>query len=205
LKLLEAVDDHIPLPVRDIDKPFLLAIDGVYSISGRGTVVTGRVERGILAKGAEVEFIGLGRHLKSTITGIEAYHKLLDRGEAGDTLGALVRGLKRDDLKRGMVMCAPGSITPHTKVKAQVYILKKEEGGRHTPFVTNYTPQMYIRTGDTSATVTLPEDKELIMPGDDTNLTLTLRVPIALEKGQRFTLREGSRTVGTGVVTDVVE
>lgn len=177
----------------------------MFSIPGRGTVVTGRVERGTVKTGDEVEFVGHGAKGKTTITGIEMFHKLLDRGEAGDNLGALLRGTKREEVKRGMVLCAPGTIQPHTQFEAQVYILKKEEGGRHKPFVSNYQPQMYIRTADVSATITLPEGKDFVMPGEDASFTIKLMFDIALETGLRFTLREGSRTVGTGVVTKIIK
>ncbi|KAL9981507.1 hypothetical protein ACROYT_G010214 [Oculina patagonica] len=205
IKLLEAVDKYIPTPARDLDKPFLLPIEDVFSITGRGTVVTGRVERGIINVGEEVEVVGLGSKAKTMVTGVEMFRKLLDRGEAGDNVGALVRGLKREDVKRGMVLCAPGTVKSHTKFEAQVYILKREEGGRHKPFVSNYQPQMYIRTGDVAATITLPEGKDFIMPGEDATFTIKLMFDIAIEQGLRFTLREGSRTVGTGVVTKIIE
>lgn len=205
VKLLKAVDEHIPTPDRELDKPFLLPVEDVFSIPGRGTVVTGRVERGTVKTGDEVEFVGHGAKGKTTITGIEMFHKLLDRGEAGDNLGALLRGTKREEVKRGMVLCAPGTIQPHTQFEAQVYILKKEEGGRHKPFVSNYQPQMYIRTADVSATITLPEGKDFVMPGEDASFTIKLMFDIALETGLRFTLREGSRTVGTGVVTKIIK
>ncbi|XP_032236770.1 elongation factor Tu [Nematostella vectensis] len=204
-KLLEAVDSHIPTPARDLDKPFLLPIEDVFSISGRGTVVTGRIERGVIKKGDEVEFVGHGSKIKTTVTGIEMFHKILDRGEAGDNLGALVRGVKREDVKRGMVLCQPGTVKSHSKFEAQVYILKKEEGGRHKPFVTSYTPQMYVRTGDVAATITLPEGKEFVMPGEDASFTVQLLFDVPLEQGLRFTLREGSKTVGTGVVTKILD
>lgn len=205
MKLLKHVDEWIPTPTRDLDKPFLMPIEDVFSISGRGTVVTGRVERGVIKKGDEVEFVGHGSKTKTTVTGIEMFHKLLDRGEAGDNLGALVRGVKRDEVRRGMALSAPGTSRSNTKFKAQVYILKKEEGGRHKPFITNYQPQMYVRTGDVAATITLPEGKEFVMPGDDASFTVTLMFDMPLEVGLRFTLREGSKTVGTGVVTEIIE
>ncbi|XP_061568248.1 elongation factor Tu, mitochondrial [Cololabis saira] len=204
MKLLETVDTYVPLPKRDMEKPFLLPIEGVYSIQGRGTVVSGTMERGIIKKGDDCEFVGHNRSFKSVVTGIEMFHKSLDRAEAGDNLGALVRGLKREDLRRGMVMCKPGSISPHQKVKAQVYVLSKEEGGRHKPFVTNFMPVMFSFTWDMACRITLPGDKEMVMPGEDTSLTLTLRQPMVLEKGQRFTLRDGNRTIGTGLVTDIM-
>ncbi|CAK6963254.1 elongation factor Tu%2C mitochondrial [Scomber scombrus] len=204
MKLLEVVDDYVPLPKRELEKPFLLPIEGVYSIPGRGTVVTGTMERGIIKKADECEFVGHSRSCKSVVTGIEMFHKSLDRAEAGDNLGALVRGLKREDVRRGMVMCKPGSILPHQKVKAQVYVLSKEEGGRHKPFVSNFMPVMFSLTWDMACKITLPEDKEMVMPGEDTSLMLTLRQPMVLEKGQRFTLRDGNRTIGTGLVTDIM-
>ncbi|XP_029997977.1 elongation factor Tu, mitochondrial [Sphaeramia orbicularis] len=204
LKLLEIVDSYVPLPKRELDKPFLLPIESVYSIPGRGTVVTGTMERGIIKKGDDCEFVGHNRSSKTVVTGIEMFHKSLDRAEAGDNLGALVRGLKREDVKRGMVMCKPGSIKPHQKVQAQVYVLSKEEGGRHKPFVTNFMPVMFSLTWDMACRVALPADKEMVMPGEDTSLTLTLRQPMVLEKGQRFTLRDGNKTIGTGLVTDIL-
>ncbi|XP_039392773.1 elongation factor Tu, mitochondrial [Mauremys reevesii] len=205
LKLLDAVDTHIPLPARELDKPFLLPIESIYSIPGRGTVVTGTLERGIVRKGEECEFVGHNRNLRSVVTGIEMFHQNLERAEAGDNLGALVRGLKREDVRRGMVMCKPGSIKPHQKIEAQVYILSKEEGGRHKPFVTNYMPVMFSLTWDMACRTILPPGKEMVMPGEDTALTLTLRQPMVLEEGQRFTLRDGNRTIGTGVVTKTLE
>ncbi|XP_056390562.1 elongation factor Tu, mitochondrial [Hyla sarda] len=205
MKLLDAVDSYIPLPERDLDKPFLLPVESVYSIPGRGTVVTGTLERGTIKKGDECEFVGRSKQLKSVVTGIEMFHKSLDRAEAGDNLGALIRGLKREDVRRGMVMCKPGSIRPHQKVQAQVYILSKEEGGRHKPFVTNYLPVMFSLTWDMSCRITLPGGKEMVMPGEDSSLIMTLRQPMVLEKGQRFTLRDGNRTIGTGIVTDILE
>ncbi|XP_050811868.1 elongation factor Tu, mitochondrial [Gopherus flavomarginatus] len=205
LKLLDAVDTHIPLPARELDKPFLLPIESIYSIPGRGTVVTGTLERGIVRKGEECEFVGHNRNLRSVVTGIEMFHQNLERAEAGDNLGALVRGLKREDVRRGMVMCKPGSIKPHQKIEAQVYILSKEEGGRHKPFVSNYMPVMFSLTWDMACRTILPPGKEMVMPGEDTALTLTLRQPMVLEEGQRFTLRDGNRTIGTGVVTKTLE
>ncbi|KAI4879013.1 hypothetical protein NFI96_028578, partial [Prochilodus magdalenae] len=204
MKLLEVVDEYIPLPKRELEKPFLLPLEGVYSIPGRGTVVAGTLERGVIKKGDECEFVGHNRTSKSVVTGIEMFHKSLDRAEAGDNLGALVRGLKREDVRRGMVMCKPGSILPHQKVRAQVYILSKEEGGRHKPFVTNFMPVMFSLTWDMACRVQLPDDKEMIMPGEDTSLMLTLRQPMVLEKGQRFTLRDGNKTIGTGLVTEIL-
>ncbi|XP_023661173.1 elongation factor Tu, mitochondrial [Paramormyrops kingsleyae] len=204
LKLLEVVDGYVPLPKRELDKPFLMPIDSVYSIPGRGTVVTGTLERGVIKKGDECEFVGHNRAFKSVVTGIEMFHQSLDQAEAGDNLGALVRGLKRDDVRRGMVMSKPVSIKPHQKVKAQVYVLSKEEGGRHKPFMTNFMPVMFSLTWDMACRVTLPSDKEMIMPGEDTSLSLTLRQPMVLEKGQRFTLRDGNKTIGTGLVTETL-
>ncbi|KAJ0000854.1 hypothetical protein NQD34_005874 [Periophthalmus magnuspinnatus] len=205
MKLLDIVDSYVPLPKRKLDEPFLLPIEGVYSIPGRGTVVSGTMEKGVIKKGDDCEFIGHNRVFKSVVTGIEMFHKSLERAEAGDNLGALVRGLKREDVRRGMVMCKPGSILPHRKVKAQVYVLSKEEGGRHKPFVTNFMPVMFSLTWDMACRVTLPSEKEMVMPGEDTQLTLTLRQPMVLEKGQRFTLRDGNRTIGTGLVTDILQ
>lgn len=204
MKLLEIVDSYIPLPQRELDKPFLLPIEASYSIPGRGTVVTGTMERGIIKKGDETEFLGFSKAFKSVVTGIEMFHKSLDRAEAGDNLGALVRGLKREDIRRGMVMCKPGSVKPHQKVKAQVYILSKEEGGRHKPFVTNFMPVMFSLTWDMVCRVALPPGKDMVMPGEDTSLELTLRMPMVLEKGQRFTLRDGNKTIGTGLVTEIL-
>ncbi|XP_039620677.1 elongation factor Tu, mitochondrial [Polypterus senegalus] len=204
LKLLEVVDEYIPLPKRELDKPFLLPIEAVYSIPGRGTVVTGTLERGVIKKGDECEFVGHNKAFKSVVTGVEMFHKSLERAEAGDNLGALVRGLKREEVRRGMVMCKPGSIKPHQKVQAQVYVLSPEEGGRHKPFVSNFMPVMFSLTWDMACRVNLPQNKEMVMPGEDTPLTLTLRQPMVLEKGQRFTLRDGNKTIGTGLVTEVL-
>ncbi|XP_041035968.1 elongation factor Tu, mitochondrial isoform X2 [Carcharodon carcharias] len=205
VKLLDAVDTFIPLPDRDLEHPFLLPIEQIYSIPGRGTVVTGTLERGVIKKGDDCEFIGHNKNLRSVVTGIEMFHQNLDRAEAGDNLGALVRGLKREDVRRGMILCKPGSIKPHQKVEAQVYVLSKEEGGRHKPFIANFKPVMFSLTWDMACQVQLPTGKELVMPGEDTSLTLTLRQPMVLEKGQRFTLRDGNRTIGTGLVTAVHE
>uniref|UniRef100_A0A4X1UEZ1 Elongation factor Tu, mitochondrial n=1 Tax=Sus scrofa TaxID=9823 RepID=A0A4X1UEZ1_PIG len=201
-KLLDAVDTYIPVPTRDLEKPFLLPVESVYSIPGRGTVVTGTLERGILKKGDECEFLGHSKNIRTVVTGIEMFHKSLERAEAGDNLGALVRGLKREDLRRGLVMAKPGSIQTHQKVEAQVYILSKEEGGRHKPFVSHFMPVMFSLTWDMACRIILPQGKELAMPGEDLKLTLILRQPMILEKGQRFTLRDGNRTIGTGLVTD---
>ncbi|XP_030065291.1 elongation factor Tu, mitochondrial isoform X2 [Microcaecilia unicolor] len=205
LKLLDSVDDCIPLPTRELDKPFLLPIESIHSIPGRGTVVTGTLERGIVKKGDDCEFVGHNKKIQSVVTGIETFHQSLERAEAGDNLGSLVRGLKREDLRRGMVMCKPGSIKPHQKIEAQVYILSKEEGGRHKPFVSYFMPVMFSLTWDMACRVVLPANKEMVMPGEDTSLTLILRQPMVLEKGQRFTLRDGNRTIGTGLVTDILE
>ncbi|KAI8072453.1 elongation factor Tu [Gongronella butleri] len=210
MELMDAVDNHVPTPVRDLDKPFLMPIEDVFSISGRGSVATGRVERGVATKGQEVEIVGLGSHLKTTLTGIEMFRKELDRGEAGDNMGALLRGIKRDQIRRGQVLCAPGSIKSHKKFMAQLYILTKDEGGRHTPFVNNYRPQMFIRTTDVTVSLSHPEgtedaDNKLVMPGDNVEMACELVHDIALEEGQRFTVREGGKTVGTGIVTKIVE
>jgi elongation factor Tu len=205
LKLMEAVDSYIPQPARDKDKPFLMPIEDVFSISGRGTVVTGRVERGIVKVGEEVEIVGLKATTKTTVTGVEMFRKLLDSGEAGDNIGALLRGVGREDVERGQVLAKPGSITPHTNFEAEAYILNKEEGGRHTPFFTNYRPQFYFRTTDVTGVVTLPEGTEMVMPGDNARLVVELIQPIAMDEGLRFAIREGGRTVGAGVVTKVVK
>uniref|UniRef100_A0A8D0BAB1 Elongation factor Tu n=1 Tax=Salvator merianae TaxID=96440 RepID=A0A8D0BAB1_SALMN len=204
MKLLDAVDTYIPVPQRELDKPFLLPIEHTHSIPGRGTVVTGTLERGTIKKGDDCEFVGHNRNFRSVVTGIEMFHKQLDRAEAGDNLGALIRGLKREDVKRGMVMCKPGTIQPHQKVEAQVYVLSKEEGGRRRPFVNNFAPVMFSLTWDMACRVELPAGKELVMPGEDTALTMVLRQPMVLEVGQRFTLRDGSKTIGTGVVTKIL-
>jgi len=205
LKLMEAVDNYIPQPERPKDQPFLMPIEDVFSISGRGTVVTGRIERGIVKVGEEVEIIGLRPTTKTTVTGVEMFRKLLDQGEAGDNVGALLRGVDRTGVERGQVLAKPGSITPHKKFKAEAYILTKEEGGRHTPFFTNYRPQFYFRTTDVTGVVTLPQGTEMVMPGDNVAITVTLIVPIAMEDGLRFAIREGGRTVGAGVVSKVIE
>ena len=203
LKLMEAVDAYIPQPERPIDRPFLMPIEDVFSISGRGTVVTGRVERGIVRVGEEVEIIGLKDTVKTTVTGVEMFRKLLDQGQAGDNIGALLRGTKREDVERGQVLAAPGSITPHTKFKAEAYVLTKEEGGRHTPFFTNYRPQFYFRTTDVTGVVSLPEGVEMVMPGDNVSMDVELIAPIAMDEGLRFAIREGGRTVGAGVVAKI--
>ena len=200
-KLMAAVDDWIPTPERAIDQPFLMPIEDVFSISGRGTVVTGRVERGVINVGDEIEIVGLKDTRKTTCTGVEMFRKLLDRGEAGDNIGALLRGIARDDVERGQVLCKPKSVTPHTKFTAEAYILTKEEGGRHTPFFANYRPQFYFRTTDVTGTVTLPEGTEMVMPGDNLTFEVELIAPIAMEDGLRFAIREGGRTVGAGVVS----
>ena len=205
LKLMEAVDSAIPQPERPIDLPFLMPVEDVFSISGRGTVVTGRVERGIIKVGEEVEIVGIRPTTKSVVTGVEMFRKLLDQGQAGDNIGALLRGIDKDDVERGQVLCKPGSVKPHTKFKAEAYILTKEEGGRHTPFFTNYRPQFYFRTTDVTGVVTLPAGTEMVMPGDNIAMEVTLIVPIAMEEKLRFAIREGGRTVGAGVVASIIE
>jgi len=204
-ELMAAVDDYIPTPERPVDMPFLMPIEDVFSISGRGTVVTGRVERGIVKVGEEVEIVGIRDTKKTTVTGVEMFRKLLDQGQAGDNIGALIRGVGREDVERGQVLCKPGSVTPHTKFKAEAYILTKEEGGRHTPFFTNYRPQFYFRTTDVTGVVTLPEGTEMVMPGDNVSVEVELIVPIAMEEGLRFAIREGGRTVGAGVVASIIK
>jgi len=204
-ELMAAVDSYIPQPTREVDKPFLLPVEDVFTISGRGTVVTGRIERGRVKVGEEVEIVGLRPTVKTVCTGVEMFRKLLDEGEAGDNVGALLRGTKREDVERGQVLAKPGSITPHTKFKAQVYILTKEEGGRHTPFFKGYRPQFYFRTTDVTGMATLPEGVEMVMPGDNVELTGELIMPIAMEKELRFAIREGGRTVGAGVISEVLE
>jgi elongation factor Tu len=203
LKLMAAVDAYIPQPVRATDRPFLMPIEDVFSISGRGTVVTGRVERGIVRVGEEVEIVGIKATVKTVVTGVEMFRKLLDQGQAGDNIGALLRGTKREDVERGQVLAKPGSITPHTKFKAEAYILTKEEGGRHTPFFTNYRPQFYFRTTDVTGVVSLPEGTEMVMPGDNVSMDVELIAPIAMDDGLRFAIREGGRTVGAGVVASI--
>ncbi len=202
-ELMDAVDAYIPQPERAIDRPFLMPIEDVFSISGRGTVVTGRVERGVVNVGEEVEIVGIKNTVKTTVTGVEMFRKLLDRGQAGDNIGALLRGTKREDVERGQVLAKPGSITPHTKFKAEAYILTKEEGGRHTPFFTNYRPQFYFRTTDVTGVVQLPEGTEMVMPGDNVSMDVELIAPIAMDEGLRFAIREGGRTVGAGVVASI--
>ncbi|GJD34466.1 Elongation factor Tu [Methylobacterium aerolatum] len=203
LKLMESVDSYIPQPERPIDLPFLMPIEDVFSISGRGTVVTGRVERGIVKVGEEVEIVGIRPTTKTTVTGVEMFRKLLDQGQAGDNVGVLLRGTKREDVERGQVVCKPGSVKPHAKFKAEAYILTKEEGGRHTPFFTNYRPQFYFRTTDVTGVVTLPEGTEMVMPGDNVTMDVVLIVPVAMEEKLRFAIREGGRTVGAGVVAAI--
>jgi len=205
MELMDAVDSYIPLPERAIDKPFLMPVEDIFSISGRGTVVTGRIERGVIKVGEEVEIVGLNPTQKKVVTGVEMFRKLLDQGQAGDNVGLLLRGIERKDVERGQVCAKPGSITPHTKFKAEVYILTKEEGGRHTPFFNGYRPQFYFRTTDVTGTAALPEGAEMVMPGDNTSLVINLIAPIAMEKGLRFAIREGGRTVGAGTVTDIIE
>ncbi len=205
LELMSAVDEYIPQPERPMDRPFLMPIEDVFSISGRGTVVTGRVERGIVNVGDEIEIVGIRDTQKTTCTGVEMFRKLLDRGEPGDNVGVLLRGTKRDDVERGQVLCKPGSITPHTKFSAETYVLTKEEGGRHTPFFSNYRPQFFFRTTDVTGTIDLPEGTEMVMPGDNITMQVNLICPIAMEEGLRFAIREGGRTVGAGVVAKIVE
>jgi elongation factor Tu len=205
IKLVDALDSYIPQPQRDIDKPFLMPVEDVFSISGRGTVVTGRVERGIVKVGDEIEIVGLKPTIKTTCTGVEMFRKLLDQGQAGDNVGVLLRGTKREEVERGQVLCKPGSITPHTKFEAEVYVLSKEEGGRHTPFFKGYRPQFYFRTTDVTGACELPAGVEMVMPGDNIKMVVTLIAPIAMEDGLRFAIREGGRTVGAGVVAKVVE
>jgi elongation factor Tu len=205
LKLMDAVDSYIPEPERAIDKPFLMPVEDVFSISGRGTVATGRVERGIVKVGEEVEIVGMKATAKTTVTGVEMFRKLLDEGRAGDNIGALLRGVKREDIERGQVLAKPGSITPHTKFKAEAYILTKEEGGRHTPFFNGYRPQFYFRTTDVTGIAELPAGTEMVMPGDNVAMTINLITPIAMDEGLRFAIREGGRTVGAGVVSSIIE
>jgi elongation factor Tu len=202
---MEAVDAHIPQPTRAIDKPFLMPVEDVFSISGRGTVVTGRVERGVVKVGEEVEIVGLRDTQKTIVTGVEMFRKLLDQGEAGDNVGLLLRGTKREDVERGQVVVKPGSVTPHTKFECEAYILTKEEGGRHTPFFTNYRPQFYFRTTDVTGSAQLPEGVEMVMPGDNVKMVVELISPIAMEEGLRFAIREGGRTVGAGVVSKILK
>ena len=205
MELMQAVDDYIPTPTREVDKPFLMPVEDVFSITGRGTVGTGRIDRGKIKTGDDVEIIGLGAKMKSVVTGVEMFRKLLDYGEAGDNVGLLLRGVDKEQLDRGMVVAAPGSITPHTKFKGEVYVLKKEEGGRHTPFFNGYRPQFYFRTTDVTGILKLDEGVEMVMPGDNVNMEVELISPIAMEQGLRFAIREGGRTVGAGVVGDIIE
>jgi elongation factor Tu len=204
-ELMDAIDSYVPQPVRDTDKPFLMPIEDVFSISGRGTVVTGRVERGVIKVGEDVEIVGIHPTIKTVCTGVEMFRKILDQGQAGDNIGVLLRGTKRDEVERGQVVAAPGSITPHTRFKAEAYILTKEEGGRHTPFFTGYRPQFYFRTTDVTGVVTLPEGVEMVMPGDNVSMEINLITPIAMEKELRFAIREGGRTVGAGVISEIIE
>jgi len=203
--LLNALDTYIPEPMREVDKPFLMSLEDVFNIEGRGTVVTGRVERGVLKRMTDVELVGLRETRKTVATDIEMFRKLLDEARAGDNVGVLLRGVKKDEVERGMVLAKPGSITPHTKFKAEVYVLSKEEGGRHTPFVNNYRPQFYFRTTDVTGSIHLPEGVEMVMPGDNISMSVELIAPVAMEKGQRFAIREGGRTVGAGRISDVEE
>ena len=205
MELMAAVDEWIPLPPRDIDKPFLMPVEDVFSITGRGTVATGRIETGIIKVGEEVQIMGLGASLKSTVTGVEMFRKLLDQGEAGDNVGLLLRGIDKNEIKRGMVICHPGVVKPHSEFKAAVYILKKEEGGRHTPFHNHYRPQFYIRTLDVTGEITLPEGVEMVMPGDNVEITVKLINPVACDQGLRFAIREGGRTVGSGQITEIID
>ena len=205
LELMAAVDSFIPEPEREVDKPFLMSVEDVFSISGRGTVATGRIERGQIKVGEEVEIVGIRATEKTTVTGVEMFRKLLDVGQAGDNVGCLLRGIKREEIERGQVLAQPGSITPHTRYEAEVYVLTKEEGGRHTPFFNNYRPQFYFRTTDVTGTVALPDGTEMVMPGDNTQMTVTLLTPIAMDEGLRFAIREGGRTVGAGVVAKILE
>jgi elongation factor Tu len=204
-ELMDAVDNYIPEPVRAVDKPFLMPIEDVFSITGRGTVVTGRVEQGVIKVQDQVEIVGLRPSQTTVCTGVEMFKKLLDEGRAGDNIGILLRGTKKEDVERGQVVCKPGSITPHTNFEAQVYVLKKEEGGRHTPFFQNYRPQFYFRTTDVTGQITLPEGTEMVMPGDNTSMTVELIQPIAMDEGLRFAIREGGRTVGAGRVTKILK
>jgi elongation factor Tu len=205
IELAEALDNYIPEPVRDLDKPFLMPVEDVFSITGRGTVATGRIEQGVVNTGDTVEIVGIKATTNTVVTGVEMFRKILDQGQAGDNVGCLLRGTKREEIERGQVLCKPGSITPHTKFKAEVYVLKKEEGGRHTPFFSGYRPQFYFRTTDVTGVANLPEGTEMVMPGDNVTMDVELIQPIAMDQGLRFAIREGGRTVGSGVVTEVVE
>jgi len=204
-ELMDAVDNYIPTPKRDVDKPFLMPVEDVFSIEGRGTVVTGRIERGVIKVGEEIEIVGIRDTRKTTVTGVEMFRKLLDEGQAGDNVGCLLRGVKKDEVERGMVLAVPGSITPHMKFKGEVYVLSRDEGGRHTPFFPGYRPQFYFRTTDVTGSVQLPEGVEMVMPGDNVEITVELHTPIAMEKGLRFAIREGGHTVGAGTVTEIIE
>jgi elongation factor Tu len=205
LELANALDTYIPEPVRELDKPFLMPVEDVFSITGRGTVATGRIEQGVIKTGEQVEIVGIKATDKTVVTGVEMFKKILDEGRAGDNVGCLLRGTKREDIERGQVLCRPGSITPHTQFKAEVYVLKKEEGGRHTPFFSGYRPQFYFRTTDVTGVARLPEGTEMVMPGDNVQMEIELIQPIAMDQGLRFAIREGGRTVGSGVVTEVVK
>jgi elongation factor Tu len=205
LELAEALDDYIPQPERPLDKPFLMPIEDIFSITGRGTVATGRIEQGVVHTGDEVEIVGIKPTEKTVVTGVEMFRKILDEGQAGDNVGCLLRGTKREEIERGQVLCKPGSITPHTKFEAEVYCLKKEEGGRHTPFFSGYRPQFYFRTTDVTGVANLPEGTEMVMPGDNVTMTIELIQPIAMDEGLRFAIREGGRTVGSGIVTKILE
>jgi elongation factor Tu len=205
VKLMEALDSYVPIPQREVDKPFMMPIEDVFSISGRGTVVTGRVERGKVKVGEDIEIVGFRPTVKKVVTGVEMFRKLLDEGVAGDNIGVLLRGVEKTDVERGQVLAKPGSITPHTKFKGEVYILSKEEGGRHTPFFNGYRPQFYIRTTDVTGVLKLPDGVEMVMPGDNTTITGELITPVAIEKGSRFAIREGGRTVGAGTITEILE
>ncbi len=205
MKLMDAVDEWIPTPAREVDKPFLMPIEDIFSITGRGTVATGRIETGVVKVNDEVELLGLGEDRKAVVTGVEMFRKTLDQGEAGDNVGLLLRGIEKNDVKRGMILCHPGQVKPHQKFKAEVYILKKEEGGRHTPFHNKYRPQFYVRTLDVTGEITLPEGTEMVMPGDNVTITVDLIVPVACDKGLRFAIREGGRTVGAGQITEILD
>jgi len=206
MELMAAVDTWIPIPPRETEKPFLMSVEDVFTITGRGTVATGRIERGVINTGNEVDIIGFNSEkMKSTCTGVEMFRKILDRGEAGDNVGLLLRGVEKSDIRRGMVIAAPNSITPHTEFKAEIYVLKKEEGGRHTPFHNKYRPQFYLRTTDVTGEIQLPEGREMVMPGDNVTITVNLIVPVAMDKGLRFAIREGGRTVGAGQVIDIIK
>jgi elongation factor Tu len=205
LKLAQALDEYIPTPKREIDKPFLMPVEDVFSISGRGTVVTGRVERGVIRVGDEIEIVGIRPTQKTVCTGVEMFRKDLDEGQAGDNIGVLLRGTKREEVERGQVLAKPGTITPHSKFECEVYVLSKEEGGRHTPFFNNYRPQFYFRTTDVTGAIELPKGTEMVMPGDNVKMTVTLITPVAMEQGLRFAIREGGKTVGAGVVSKIIE